>query len=67
MPKIRTAWGRRALHYMIDHEITTKDVAEGTGLTRQYASAVLYGRVDSPKARKKISFFLGISDSDEEE
>lgn len=65
MPKVRTVWGRRALHHMIDNGITTNDVADGTGMTRQYVASILYGRVDSPKARKKISDFLGISDSEE--
>lgn len=67
MPKVRTPWGRRAMHTMIDKSIDTVDVAKGTEMTRQYVASILYGRVDSPNARKKISDFLGISDSEDDE
>ena len=52
---------------MIDKGIDTVDVAKGTEMTRQYVASILYGRVDSPNARKKISDFLGISDSEDDE
>ena len=47
--------------------INTVDIAKGTDMTRQYVASILYGRVDSPNARKKISDFLGISDSEDDD
>jgi cyanate lyase len=49
---------------MIDKGVTSADIAAGTGLDKRYVASVIYGRVDSPRARKKISDFLGISDSE---
>lgn len=64
MPKIRTPWGKRAMHAMVDLGIDTNNIADAVNLTRQYVSAIIYGRIDSPHARKKISDYLNISDSD---
>ena len=61
----RTPWSKRAVITMIQKEMSTNQVADAAGLTRQYTAAILYGRVDSPEARKKISSVLEISDSDE--
>lgn len=64
MQKFRTQWSRTAGHHMIDKGVTSADIAAGTGLDKRYVASVIYGRVDSPRARKKISDFLGISDSE---
>lgn len=61
----RTPWSKRAVITMVQKEMNTNQVADAAGLTRQYTAAIIYGRVDSPEARKKISAVLGISDSDE--
>lgn len=65
MQKYRTPWSRRAGTKMIELGIDTTDLAKKTGKTRQYIASVIYGRVDSPVARKQISDILGISDSTE--
>lgn len=67
MSKCRTPWSRRANHVMIENEIDTQKISDATGMARQYVAAVVYGRVDSPKARRKISDFLGISDDEDDE
>lgn len=67
MAKARTPWSKRAVHTMTDKEISTTDISKGVNLARQYVAAVVYGRINSPKARKKISAFLGISDSEDDE
>lgn len=60
----RTPWGKKAITAMVDQEKSTKQVAEAAELSPQYTAAILYGRIDSPKARKKISSVLGISDAE---
>ena len=64
MPKIRTPWGKRAMHTMVDKGIDTNEIADAVHMTRQYVAAIIYGRVDSPHARKMISDYLNISDSE---
>lgn len=61
----RTPWSKRAVITMIVKEKSTKMVADETGMTPQYCASILYGRVNSPEAIKKISSVLGISDSNE--
>lgn len=61
----RSPWCKRAVITMIENEISTNVVANACGFTPQYTASILYDRVNSPTARKKISAFLGISDSDE--
>lgn len=62
MQKARTEWGKRAMHAMIDKELSTADVAIGIGMSKVYVGSVIYGRTNSPKARKKISTYLNIND-----
>ena len=64
MPKARTPWAKRALHAAIDQEKTTAEIAKELGLDQRYVSAVMYGRVIVPVTQKRISDYLGISDSD---
>ncbi len=59
----KTPWSKRAVITMIVSEKDTKKVASECGMTPQYTASILYGRVDSPEARKKISTVLNISDS----
>ena len=54
-------WCKAAKIRMIENDLQINDVCEGTGLTRSYVIAVLNGRVKSPTARDKISYFLKIN------
>ena len=60
-------WCKKAKIEMIRKDISTKELAEAVGCTRTYASLALNGRVTCMPIRKKISDFLNISDSDDEE
>jgi plasmid maintenance system antidote protein VapI len=51
---------------MIRRDITVPELAEAIGVTRQYASAIVNGRVIAEPAVKKISDYLGISDQYDE-
>lgn len=55
-------WCKAAKIQMIRRDISIPDLANATGMTRQYASAIINGRVVSDTAIKKISDYLGISD-----
>ncbi len=51
---------------MIKRDISTNELAAKLEYNRPYVSSVLNGRTVSLPARKRISDFLGIKDSDEE-
>lgn len=55
-------WCKEAKITMVRMDITVPELAKAVGMTRQYVSAVVNGRVVSPTAIKKISDYLGISD-----
>ncbi len=44
---------------LIDREITIADLARQTHYTRGHLSAIIHGRLDSPKAKRAISAALG--------
>lgn len=60
-------WCKRAKIAMIQKDITVNDLSAKLEYNRTYVSSVLNGRVISPPVRKRISDFLNISDSDEED
>ncbi len=44
---------------LIDQELSVTELAKRTGYTRQYLSALINGRFDSPRAKKMVAFTLG--------
>lgn len=59
-------WCKEAKIQMIRKDITVPELAEAIGVTRQYASAIVNGRVIAEPVVKKISDYLGISDQYDE-
>lgn len=53
-------WGKEARKAMIDQDLTVVQLSRDLGMARQYVSAVLNGRVISPKVQKAICQRLGI-------
>lgn len=60
-------WCKRAKITMIENDIAINELSAVLEYNRSYISSVLNGRVISPKVRKRISDFLNISDSDDED
>ena len=60
-------WCKRAKIAMIENDIAVNDLSAELEYNRSYISSVLNGRVISPPVRKRISDFLNISDSDDED
>lgn len=60
-------WCKRAKIAMIENDIAVNDLSAELKYNRSYLSSVLNGRVVSIPVRKRISDFLNISDSDEED
>ena len=60
-------WCKRAKIAMIKNDIAVNDLSAEMEYNRSYISSVLNGRVISPPVRKRISDFLNISDSDDED
>lgn len=60
-------WCKRAKIAMIENDIAVNDLSVELEYNRSYISSVLNGRVISPPVRKRISDFLNISDSDDED
>ncbi len=60
-------WCKRAKIAMIENDIAINELSAVLEYNRSYISSVLNGRVISPKVRKRISDFLNISDSDDED
>ena len=60
-------WCKRARIAMIENDIAINELSAVLEYNRSYISSVLNGRVISPKVRKRISDFLNISDSDDED
>ena len=54
-------WCKNAKIAMLEQGISTKELADQTGMRREYVSAVLNGRVISKPAIQKISDFLNIA------
>lgn len=60
-------WCKRAKIAMIENDIAVNDLSAELEYNRSYISSVLNGRVISPPVRKRISDFLNISNSDDED
>lgn len=60
-------WCKRAKIAMIENDIAINELSAVLEYNRSYISSVLNGRVISPPVRKRISDFLNISDSDDED
>ncbi len=45
---------------LIDRGLTIADLARKSGYTREHLSAVIHGRLQSPKAQRAIAAALGI-------
>lgn len=59
---ILPGWCKKAKIQMVMKDISTVELANAIGVTRQHTAAVLNGRVFSMSTVKKISEYLGISD-----
>lgn len=57
-------WCKNAKIAMIERDLTTPEVADGTGMSRPYVSSIINGTVYSENAVKKISEFLKIPDAE---
>lgn len=55
------AWCKNAKIAMLSQGISTNQLADGTGMRREYVSSILNGRVVSQPAIQKISDFLNIA------
>jgi len=64
MEKKLSTWCKNAKIEMIRRDIKTTTLAKNLGMNRSYVSSILNGRVYSGPAVKRISDYLGISDSD---
>lgn len=60
--KCRTEWSKKAKVTMIMKGLSIKEVARMARYTPEYASGIIHGRIDSPKAKSKISDILDIAD-----
>lgn len=56
-------WCKIARKKMVDKDLKCKDIAKEIDYSRQYVSAIIYGRVYSEQAASKISNFLNIPDN----
>lgn len=62
MSKTITVWGKMCKTQMIMKNISLGELAEATGLSRNYVSAIINGRIIVPdETRKKISDKLDVS------
>ena len=59
-------WCKEAKVQMIRKDITVPELAQAIGVTRQYVSAIINGRVIAQPMVKKISDYLEISDQYDE-
>lgn len=64
MKKKLSPWCKEAQKAMIDKDLGPTSLAIALGMNRSYVSSIINGRVYSAPAVKRISDYLGISDSD---
>lgn len=67
MAKKLSPWCKRAKISMIRKDISVQELAEEIGCTRSYLSAALNGLTKNQAIRRRVSDYLNISDSDEDE
>ena len=60
MGRILSPWCKSVKIAMIEKNMSTRELAEGIDMAREYTSAVVNGRVISESAAKTISDYLGI-------
>ena len=58
--KVKTDWGMRARHAMLDKGLTVTELTIALHKSRAYVSAVLSGRIFSPSMIDAISEYLEI-------
>ena len=63
MAKVLSPWCKQAKIELINRDMSVGELAECVGMTREYVSAVVNGRVYSEPAIKAISDVLNIKDS----
>ena len=63
MAKVLSPWCKQAKIELIKRDMSVGELAENVGMTREYISAVVNGRVYSESAVKIISDVLNIKDS----
>ncbi len=63
MGKVLSPWCKQAKKAMIDLDMTVKELAEKVGLSREYTSAVVNGRIYAEPAVKAISDVLNIPET----
>ena len=54
-------WCKETKKAMIDKDLGVQQLADAVGMTREYVSALINGRVLSPNAQKTICSFLNVS------
>lgn len=60
MKRILTPWCKEVKKAMIDKDMEVADLAEKTGKTRQYISAVINGRAVAQPIMQEISDILNV-------
>lgn len=63
MGKILSPWCKQAKCELIKRDMSVSDLAEKIGLTREYTSAVINGRIYAEPAVKAISDVLNITET----
>ena len=63
MGKVLSPWCKQAKKAMIDLDMTVKELAEKVGLSREYTSSVVNGRIYAEPAVKAISDVLNIPET----
>lgn len=56
-------WCKSAKIAMVKKDLSVQELSDNLEMNRSYVSSIINGRVYSPPAVKKISDYLGISDS----
>jgi len=63
MAKTLSPWCKQAKKELIDRDMTVEELAHDVGLSREYTSAIINGRVYSGPAVKSISDRLNIAET----
>ena len=63
MAKVLSPWCKQAKIRLIELDMTVAELARKVGLTREYTSAIVNGRMYSEPAIKAISDVLNITES----
>ena len=63
MKKILSPWCKQAKCELIKQDMSISELAEQVGMTREYTSAIVNGRIYSEPAVKAISDVLNITET----